>query len=81
MPRAKRLTRAEAKARTRELPLDAAAETFARKGYDGASVEEIADSAGYSIGALYFNFGGKSNCSWSSWVHVPPVASPRQRAE
>lgn len=55
MPRPKRLTRAEAKARTRELLLDAAAETFARKGYDGASVEEIADKAdkaGYSIGAL-----------------------------
>ncbi|WP_328386779.1 hypothetical protein OHS81_24275 [Streptomyces sp. NBC_00400] len=33
MPRPKRLTRAEAKARTRELLLDAAAETFARKGY------------------------------------------------
>ncbi|MGW7578862.1 TetR/AcrR family transcriptional regulator [Streptomyces sp. NPDC054765] len=59
MPRPKRLTRAEAKARTRELLLDAAAETFARKGYDGASVEEIADNAGYSIGALYSNFGGK----------------------
>lgn len=58
-PRPKRLTRAEAKARTRELLLDAAAETFARKGYGGASVEEIAENAGYSIGALYSNFGGK----------------------
>jgi AcrR family transcriptional regulator len=55
----KRLTRAESKARTRERLLDAAARTFARKGYAGASVEEIAESAGYSIGALYSNFGGK----------------------
>ncbi|MBO2458812.1 TetR/AcrR family transcriptional regulator [Actinomadura violacea] len=55
----KRLTRAEAKARTRRLLLDAAARTFARKGYAGASVEEIAEAAGYSIGALYSNFGGK----------------------
>jgi AcrR family transcriptional regulator len=55
----KRLTRAESKARTRERLLDAAARTFARKGYAGASVEEIAQSAGYSIGALYSNFGGK----------------------
>ena len=54
-----RLTRAESKARTRERLLDAAARTFARKGYAGASVEEIAQSAGYSIGALYSNFGGK----------------------
>ena len=58
-PRRQRLTRAEAKARTREQLLDAAARTFARKGYAGASVEEIAESAGYTIGALYSNFAGK----------------------
>jgi len=58
-PRWQRLTRAEAKARTREQLLDAAARTFARKGYTGASVEEIAESAGYSIGALYSNFASK----------------------
>ena len=55
----RRLTRAEAKARTRQQLLDAAARTFARKGYAGASVEEIAESAGYSIGALYSNFASK----------------------
>lgn len=32
---------------------------FARKGFAGASVEEIADAAGYSTGALYSNFEGK----------------------
>jgi AcrR family transcriptional regulator len=58
-PRPRRLTRAEAKARTRELLLEAAARTFARKGYAGASVEEIAEDAGFSIGALYSNFSGK----------------------
>jgi AcrR family transcriptional regulator len=56
----KRLTRAEAKARTRELLLDAAARTFARKGFAGASVEEIAEDAGFTVGALYSNFGSKS---------------------
>ncbi|GAA2170560.1 TetR/AcrR family transcriptional regulator [Actinomadura napierensis] len=55
----RRLTRAEAKARTRRRLLDAAAHVFARKGYAGASVEEIAEAAGFSIGALYSNFGGK----------------------
>jgi len=55
----KRLTRAEAKARTRERLLEAAAQTFARKGYAGATVEEIAEAAGYTIGALYAHFGGK----------------------
>ena len=53
-------TRAEAKARTRELLLDAAARTFARKGFAGASVEEIAEEAGFTVGALYSNFASKS---------------------
>jgi AcrR family transcriptional regulator len=55
----RRLTRSEAKARTRQQLLDAAARTFAQKGYGGASVEEIAESAGYSTGALYSNFASK----------------------
>ncbi|GAA3436357.1 TetR/AcrR family transcriptional regulator [Kutzneria kofuensis] len=54
-----RLTRAEAKARTRERLLDAAARVFAQKGLAGASVDEIAEAAGYSIGAVYSNFGSK----------------------
>lgn len=60
-PRRKRLTRAEAKARTRKLLLEAAAQTFARKGYAGSSVEEIAEAAGFSIGALYSNFANKED--------------------
>ena len=55
----RRLTRAEAKARTRDQLLDAAARVFAQRGYAGASVEEIAESAGYSTGALYSNFESK----------------------
>jgi AcrR family transcriptional regulator len=58
-PRRRRLTRAETKARTRDQLLDAAARVFAQKGLAGASVEEIAESAGYSTGALYSNFDGK----------------------
>jgi AcrR family transcriptional regulator len=57
--RPRRLTRAENKARTRELLLDAAAEVFARKGFGGASVDDIAEAAGFTTGALYSNFGGK----------------------
>lgn len=56
---AQRLTRAEAKARTRDQLLDAAALVFAQKGYAGASVDEIAEAAGYSTGALYSNFDSK----------------------
>ncbi|WP_405783179.1 TetR/AcrR family transcriptional regulator [Streptomyces sp. NBC_00859] len=57
--RPRRLTRAETKARTRALLLEAAAQVFARKGFAGASVDDIAESAGFSTGALYSNFASK----------------------
>jgi AcrR family transcriptional regulator len=34
---------------------------FARRGFHGCSVEEIAADAGYSTGALYSNFDGKED--------------------
>jgi AcrR family transcriptional regulator len=54
-----RLTREQSKALTRERLLGAARTVFARRGYHGASVEEIAAEAGFSTGALYSNFEGK----------------------
>lgn len=44
---------------TRDVLIDAAAQVFARRGFEGASLEEIAETAGYSRGAIYKNFGGK----------------------
>ena len=55
----KRLTRAESKERTRALLLDAAAAVFAREGFGGASVDAIAEEAGFSKGAIYSNFANK----------------------
>lgn len=55
----RRLTQAEAKERTRAQLLAAAAQVFARKGFAGASLEEIAEQAGYSTGAVYYNFANK----------------------
>ena len=55
----RRLTQAEAKERTRQELVAAAARVFARKGFAGASLEEIAEAAGYSTGAVYYNFAGK----------------------
>ncbi|GAA0421433.1 hypothetical protein Acor_77530 [Acrocarpospora corrugata] len=60
-PGAVRLTRGEAKARTRARLLAAAAEVFAEQGFSGASVDEIARRAGYTIGALYAHFPGKDD--------------------
>jgi AcrR family transcriptional regulator len=57
----KRETRAEKQARTRAELLATAAEVFGERGYDRASVEEIAERAGYSHGAVYSNFAGKED--------------------
>jgi AcrR family transcriptional regulator len=56
-----RESRAEKQARTRAELLATAARVFARRGYNGASVEEIAEQAGYSHGAVYSNFKGKAD--------------------
>ena len=56
-----RLTREQSRAQTRERLLDAARAVFARSGFHGASVDEIASAAGYSTGALYSNFDGKED--------------------
>ena len=45
---------------TRNLLLDAAEEVFARKGFDAAALEDIADAAGYTRGAIYSHFGSKA---------------------
>ncbi|HEV3284204.1 MAG TPA: TetR/AcrR family transcriptional regulator [Solirubrobacteraceae bacterium] len=56
-----RLTREQSKANTRERLLAAARRVFARSGFHGASVEEVASEAGFSTGALYSNFDGKED--------------------
>jgi AcrR family transcriptional regulator len=55
----KRPTRAEKQIQTRAQLIDAAARVFARRGFQAATVEEIAEHAGYSHGAVYSNFAGK----------------------
>jgi AcrR family transcriptional regulator len=46
---------------TRDRLLRAAADVFARRGYDGARVTDIAERAGLSNGALYAYFGSKAD--------------------
>ncbi len=45
--------------RTRADLLAAARRVFAEKGYEGASVGDVAAAAGYTKGAVYANFGSK----------------------
>jgi AcrR family transcriptional regulator len=54
------LTRAESQERTRRLIVDAAAELFLRDGFRTTSLERIAEEAGFTRGAVYSNFDGKT---------------------
>ncbi|MGF6901404.1 TetR/AcrR family transcriptional regulator [Paraburkholderia sp. GAS348] len=57
--RTSRLSRVEQQALTRRRLVSAAESAFSRFGYEGASLELIAAEAGYTRGALYFNFPDK----------------------
>jgi len=56
-----RMSRAQRKEMTRELLLDAAIGVFAEKGYHGASLDDVADAAGFTKGAVYSNFTRKAD--------------------
>jgi AcrR family transcriptional regulator len=56
-----RLNRQERKSQTRERLIDAAAEVFARRGFEAASLDEVAAAAGYTKGAVYSNFASKTD--------------------
>ncbi len=45
---------------TRAALLSAAARAFSRRGYDGASISEIASDAGLTSGAIYAHFASKA---------------------
>ncbi|WGJ91727.1 TetR/AcrR family transcriptional regulator [Achromobacter mucicolens] len=55
-----RLTREQSRDQTRQRLLDAAQAIFLAKGFVAASVEDIAEQAGYTRGAFYSNFSSKS---------------------
>ncbi len=54
-----RLTRDKSQERTRERLLEAARVAVARNGYDGTSIADIAEAAGFSKGAFFSNFESK----------------------
>src|SRR6201985_2583546 len=57
----KRLTREDSRDQTTQRLLEAAQRLIAKKGLSAASVEDIAEAAGYTRGAFYSNFGSKSD--------------------
>lgn len=52
-------SRAESQRRTRDALLETAHDMFLRDGYAATSLDRVADTAGYSKGAVYSNFRGK----------------------
>jgi AcrR family transcriptional regulator len=56
-PKRQRPTRAQ----TRQLLLQAAGAVFAERGYDRASLDEVATAAGLTKGAVYSSFAGKDD--------------------
>src|SRR6266568_6891513 len=61
VPTGQRLTREEKKAQTRERLIEAAAKVFAEKGFAATSLDEVADTAGLTKGAVYSNFENKED--------------------
>jgi AcrR family transcriptional regulator len=58
---ARRSRQEERKQQTRAELIAAAATVFARHGFHGASLEQIAAEAGYTTGAVYWHFKGKDD--------------------
>ena len=57
----KRLSRAEQNERNRALVLEAARRVFLASGYHAATLDEIADEAGFSRGVVQSRFGNKAD--------------------
>ncbi len=60
MPRG-HFDRSARKAQTRTALLEAAADVYARRGFAGATLDEVAAEAGFTKGAVYAHFGSKDN--------------------
>ena len=56
-----KLTRERRRQQTRDVLIAAATEVFAQRGFEGASLEEIAETAGFTRGAIYKHFADKED--------------------
>src|SRR5437773_11926599 len=57
----RRPNRAEKRQANRERILDAGRAVFGARGFHAATIEEIAEEAGLSNGAIYYNFDSKGD--------------------
>ena len=56
-----RLNQAQRKEQTRTALIDAALQVFIARGFQGASIDQIAEQAGYTKGAVYAHFKNKDD--------------------
>jgi AcrR family transcriptional regulator len=75
-----RLSRQEAKGQTREKLLDAASQVFADRGFEAATIDEVAAAAGYTKGAVYSNFSSKTDLFLALLERRIKIESSRQNA-
>ena len=54
-------------AETQRALLDAAREVFTEQGFADASIADVVERAGSSVGSLYHHFGGKSELFIAVW--------------
>lgn len=66
-----RASRAESKERTRQRLLEEAQRQFRRRGYAGTSLEQIAEAAEVTKGAIYGHFAGKEDLMLSALEAAP----------
>jgi len=66
MPRGS-FDRSARRASTRASLLEAAARVYARRGFSGATLNEVAAEAGFTKGAVYDHFGSKENLLLALW--------------
>jgi AcrR family transcriptional regulator len=76
-PPIERWTPERRRARTRSALVDAARFVFARKGFEGASLDEIAETAGYTRGAIYKHFRGKEDLLFAVYDELNDQALER----
>src|SRR4051812_23829556 len=70
---AERLTPERRRELTREALIAAAAEVFGAKGFHAASLDEIADAAGFTRGAIYSNFGSKEELLFAVYDRLDDI--------
>ena len=74
------LTPARRREMTRRHLLDAAAVVFARDGFHGASLDDVAATAGFTKGAVYSNFKSKEDLFLAVFDDRFARESPRHAA-